>query len=77
MADGRITQLRLAESEEGGFLRIKAEIPVRDTPKPIVTSVPMFETTLLSVDHCDPVLLAVFDEPIPAEIDGDRLIPLT
>jgi len=75
MADGQMAQLRLAASEEG-FLRIKAEIPISDTPKPIIASVPMFETTLAAVDYCDPVLLAILDEPIPAEIDGDRLIPL-
>ena len=77
MADGQMAQLRLAALEDGGFLRIKAEIPISDSPKPIIASVPMFETTLVAVDHCDPVLLAVFDEPIPAEIDGDRLIALT
>lgn len=76
MADGRIAQLRLAASEEGRFLRIKAEIPISDIPKPIITSVPMFETTL-TVDHCDPVLLTIVEEPIPAEIEGDRLIALT
>lgn len=77
MADGQMAQLRLAASEEGGFLRIKAEIPISDTPKPIIASVPIFETALVAVEYCDPVLLAVFDEPIPAEIDGDRLIALT
>lgn len=76
MADGKMAQLRLAMSEEGGFLRIKAEIPVSDTPKPFTTSVPMFETTLMAGDHCDPKLLTIFDEPIPAEIDGDRLVAL-
>src|SRR3546814_19729053 len=44
MADGQMAQLRLAASEELGFLRIKAEIPVRDTPKPLPTSVPIYET---------------------------------
>lgn len=77
MADGQIAQLRLAKSEKGGFLRIKAEIPISDMPKPVITSVPMFETTLVAVDHCDPVLLTIFDEPIPAEIEGNRLIALT
>jgi len=77
MADGQMAQLRLAASGEDGFLRIKAEIPISDTPKPIIASVPMFETTLVAVDHCDALLLTVFDEPIPAEIDGDRLIALT
>jgi hypothetical protein len=76
MADGKMAQLRLAISEEGGFLRIKAEIPVSDTPKPIITSVPMFETTLMGADHCDPSLLTMFHEPIPAEIEGDRLVAL-
>lgn len=76
MADGKMAQLRLAASEEGGFLRIKAEIPVTETPKPITMSVPMFETTLMAGGHCDPKLLTIIDEPIPAEIDGDRLVPL-
>ena len=73
MADGKMAQLRLAVSEEGGFLRIKADIPVSETPKPITTSVPMFETSLMAGEHCDPKLLY---EPIPAEIDGDRLVAL-
>lgn len=76
MADGKMAQLRLAVSEECGLLRIKAEIPVSDTPKPITTSVPMFETMLMAGDHCDPKLLTIIDEPIPAEIDGDRLVAL-
>lgn len=75
MTDGQMAQLRLAASAEG-FPRIKAEIPISDTPKPILASVPVFETTLAAVDHCDPVLLAILDEPIPAEIDGERLVPL-
>src|SRR3546814_7182947 len=73
MADGKMAQLRLAASEEFGFLRIKAEIPVSDTPKPLTTSVPIFETALMADDHCDPQILTIIDEPIPAEIDGDRL----
>lgn len=77
MTDGKMAQLRLAMSEEGGFLRIKAEIPVSDTPKPITISVPMFETTLMAAAHCDPKLLTFMDEPIPVEIEGDRLVALT
>lgn len=77
MADGEMAQLRLAVSEDGGFLRIKAKIPVNDTPKPVTTSVPMFETTLKAVDHCDPKLLTITDEPIPAEIEGNRLVALS
>ncbi|HET9639891.1 MAG TPA: hypothetical protein VFP12_11865 [Allosphingosinicella sp.] len=76
MTDGKMAQLRLAVSEESGLLRIKAEIPVSDTPKPITTSVPMFETTLMAGEHCDPKLLTIIDEPIPAEIDGDKLVAL-
>jgi hypothetical protein len=53
-----------------------AMIPVSETPKPITTSVPMFETSLMARDHCDPRLLATFEEPIPAEIGGDRLVAL-
>jgi hypothetical protein len=76
MADGQLAQLRLAAAEEGGFLRIKAEIPVSDTPKPITASVPMFENALIADDHCDPKLLTMFEEPTPAEIDGDRLVAI-
>jgi hypothetical protein len=76
MADGKMAQLRLAASEEFGFLRIKAEIPVSDNPKPLTTSVPIFETALMADDHCDPQILTILDEPIPAEIDGDRLVAL-
>ncbi|MBB3928614.1 hypothetical protein GGR43_004359 [Sphingobium jiangsuense] len=76
MASGKMAQLRLAASEEFGFLRIKAQIPVSDTPKPLTTSVPIFETALMADDHCDPQILTIIDEPIPAEIDGDRLVAL-
>jgi hypothetical protein len=76
MADGRKAELRLAVSDQGGFLRIKADIPVTDTPKPITTSVPLFETTLSASDHCDPNLLSFIDEPIPVEIEGERLVAL-
>lgn len=76
MADGAMAQLRLAASEERGFLRIKAEIPITDTPKPVTSSVPLFETALMAGNHCDPKLLTIVDEPIPAEIDGDRLVAL-
>src|SRR3546814_20174322 len=62
MADGKMAQLRLAASEEFGFLRIKAEIPVSDTPKPLTTSVPIFETALMADDHCDPQILTIIDE---------------
>jgi hypothetical protein len=27
-------------------------------------------------DHCDPQILTIIDEPIPAKIDGDRLVAL-
>lgn len=76
MADGTMAQLRLAMSEEGGLLRIKAEIPVSDSPMPITTSVPMFETALIAREHCDATLLTNCDEPIPAEIEGARLVAL-
>ena len=36
----------------------------------------MFETSLRADLHCDPRLLTVLDEPIPAEIEGDRLVAL-
>lgn len=76
MADGKIAQLRLAVSPEGGFLRIKGEVPVSDTPKPITISVPMFETVLTAEDHCDPQLLSMLDDPVPADIEGNRLVGL-
>lgn len=75
MADGDTTQLRLALSDSG-FLRIKAQIPVTDTPKPISTSVPLFETTLSADIYCEAQLLSRFDEAVPAEISGDRLVAL-
>src|SRR3546814_5741821 len=54
MADGKMAQLRLAASEEFGFLRTNAELPFSDTPKPLTTSVPIFETDMMADDHCDP-----------------------
>ncbi len=75
MADGGTTRLRLASSDSG-FLRIKAQIPVADTPKPITTSVPLFETALSADIHCEAHLLSLFDEAVPAEIAGDRLVAL-
>ena len=77
MADGKMAWLRLAAIEGEDFLRIKAEIPVSDVPKSITTSVPMFETGLLVGEYCDPKLLTELDEPIPAEIVGDRLVALS
>src|SRR3546814_15720687 len=76
MADGKMTQLRLAASEEFGFLRIKAEIPVSDTPKPLTTSVPIFETALMADDHCDHQLLTLIHETITAGITWEKLIAL-
>ena len=76
MADGKMTQLRLAVAAESGLLRIKAEIPVCETPKPITMSVPIFETTLTADQHCDPRLLSMLVDPVPANIDGNRLVPL-
>jgi hypothetical protein len=76
MNDGETTWLRLAEAEEGGFLRIKAIIPVSDEPKPVTISVPMFESSLTASEHCDPRLLTHLDEPIPAEIEGGKLVVL-
>lgn len=37
----------------------------------------MFEIKLVAVGHCDPVPLAMFDEPIPAEVEGYQLVVLT
>lgn len=75
MADGETTQLRLASSDSG-MLRIKAQIPVADTPKPVTTSVPLFETALSAATHCEPQLLILFEEAVPVEISGDRLVAL-
>jgi len=75
MADGKTTQLRLASSDSG-MLRIKAQIPVTSTPKPVTTSVPIFETSLSSAAHCETQLLDLFAEAVPAEISGDRLVAL-
>lgn len=77
LADGKETWLRLDKAEEGGFLRIKAEIPVSDNPKLVTISIPMFETGLTAADHCDPKLLTRLDEPIPADIEGGKLIILS
>lgn len=76
MADGAITQLRLAASEETGCLRIKAEIPIGGGPKPVTSSVPLFETSLAAATHCDRRILAFMEGPVPVEIEGDRLIAL-
>jgi hypothetical protein len=76
MADGSMTQLRLAASEETGCLRIKAEIPLSEGRKPVTLSVPLFETSLVAVTYCDLRLLTFLDEPVPAEIEGGRLVAL-
>lgn len=76
LANGEITQLRLAASDSG-MLRIKAEIPVADTPKPVVLSVPLFETSIGARAHCDPAILVRFEEAMPVEIEGDRLVAIT
>jgi len=75
MADGQTTQLRLAASDSG-MLRIKAQIPVTETPKPVTTSVPLFETSLSAADYCEADLLDLFGDAVPAEISGDRLVAL-
>lgn len=76
MADGAMTQLRLAASEETGCLRIKAEIPVGGGPIPVTSSVSLFETSLAAATHCDARILTFMEEPVPAEIEGDRLVAL-
>lgn len=75
MANGQMTQLRLAASNSG-MLRIKAEIPVADRPKPVTISVPLFETSIAAHVHCDPEILCRFEEAIPVEIEGDRLVAI-
>src|SRR3546814_2668168 len=74
MADGKMAQLRLAASEEFGFLRIKAEIQVSDNTKPLTTSVPIFETALMADDHCAPQILTIIDDPVTAEIGREQPI---
>lgn len=76
MADGAMAQLRLGKSDSGGFLRIKAEIPIGGGPKPVTSSAPLFETSLPADTHCDPKLLTFLDQPLPADIEGNRLIIL-
>lgn len=76
MADGATTLLRLAASEETGCLRIKADIPVGGSLKPVTSSVPLFETSLAAATHCEPYVLTSFHEPVPVEIDGNRLVAL-
>ena len=76
MVDGATTRLRLAESEETGCLRIKADIPVSGGPKPITSSVPLFETSLAAATHCDSRILTFMEEPMPIEIEGGRVVAL-
>ena len=75
MVDGSMTRLRLASSDSGD-LRIKADIPIADTPKPVVASVPLFETLLNAEAFCDAKILTLFEDLVPAEIEGDRLVAL-
>ncbi len=77
MADGAMAQLRLSKSDSSGFLRIKAEIPIGGGPKPMTVSVSLFETSLPADVYCDPQLLTFMDEPVPVDIEGNRLVILT
>jgi hypothetical protein len=76
MADGSLTQLRLARSDETGYLRIKGEIPLGDFVKPTSSNVPLFETTLVADQYCDPGLLLFSGEVTPADIYDSRLVAL-
>jgi hypothetical protein len=76
MADGKMTQLRLDISETDGLLRIKADIPISTVSKPLTVSVPLFVTSLPAATYCDPILLASRHNPIPAEVNGERLAAL-
>lgn len=76
MADGATTRLRIAVSEGEGLLRIKADIPVGGTKKPVTSSVPIFETSLPAESHCDPSITSTASELIPVEIVDDRLVQL-
>ena len=75
LMDGEVAQLRLATSD-AGLLRIKAEIPFVQSPIPMMTIVPLFESSLAAVEHCDASLLATHVDPIPVDIEEDHLVAL-
>jgi len=75
LIDGELAQLRLATSD-AGLLRIKAEIPFVQTPIPMMTIVPLFESSLTASQHCDPSLLVTQVSPLPVDIEDGRLIVL-
>lgn len=78
MPDGQLAPLRLAVREETGTLRIKADVPVDDTIKPVLISVPLFESSVPAVNHCDPSAISSPGGRIrPVEVeDGLRIVVL-
>lgn len=76
MPNGDLAPLRLAMREETGALRIKVEIPIPSVGKPVTSSVPMFETSLMVEEHCDPRLLEKGALDVPVEVEGNRLVPV-
>lgn len=76
MPDGSLAPLRLAARTDTGALGIKAEIEVAEEPKPVMTSVSVFETSLPATDHCEPELLGPWGPSTPAEVEGDRIVAI-
>lgn len=77
MPDGSLAPLRLAARTDTGTLSIKADIRVAQEPKPVTTSVPVFETSLLASEHCDATLLGLDGPATPAEVEADRIVPIS
>lgn len=78
MPDGQLAPLRLAVREETGTLRIKADVPVDATSKPVTISVPLFESSLSAEAHCDPAAITPPAAPTrPVEVEeGVRIVVL-
>lgn len=76
MPDGSLAPLRLAARTDTGTLSIKADIRVAEDPKPVTTSVPVFETSLSASSHCEPELLGSSGPSTPAEVEGDRIVAI-
>jgi len=74
--DGTLAPLRLAARHQTNTLRIKAQIPIPGSHKPTWSFVPLFETSLLSKDHCDPKLFETSYMRTPLEVEGDRIVPV-
>lgn len=76
MPDGSLAPLRLTARTDTGTLSIKAEIKVAEDPKPVMTSVPVFETSSPAADHCEPELLSPLGPSTPVEVEGDRIVAI-